>query len=498
MTAKNPLLPDEERDWQKSLRIGPLKEDEFIRLAQATRETPEAFAASLSKPQNLNGDNMVPRERRYFERLIGPIPAGGNLSDYVKDQLTSFQRFMLTKGDVGVRRLAYGCLSDQVMPLKGMAGVSLAQAEPLLGAFDPFSLLFGFNICVERYRAGDKAAIAMGRRFLDRLFKDEAWLQRRCEVFSACALIASVRLRSLANQHGAPLYWFRLAALAHAGVLANALSEISDTGKFLKWAVEGFSGAYTWHAVPDLREEPRWDSEWIAPDSIKAEIGGRCLGALGRLGKRVPASWQTLIKSALDRLDPKMSAFFAGPLDGFSPSSLSQRSEADIQQLRALLKERDSFKQAPGLLVIAYAGGIAASHIDELMRLLEGSNKELAAPKSASLILRCCAYVASTTRSTELANAVITRCLRLVTSDSKSSQILPLMLHAMRACAAHEDLTAYYREIGKVATRFAYATSESESLDVRVIMEALCERDPRLIAALGRAMLLLAGRSLAA
>lgn len=500
LLKNHPLLRDEEKAWQKALRAaGPLKEEEFAKLAEATRETPEAFAASLSKRQNLNGDNMVPRDRLYFERLVGPMPSGSTLSDHARGQNASFRSFMLGKGDVGLRRLAYGCLSDDVMPLSEMPRIPLARAELLLGALDPFSLLFGFELCVERYRAGDKAALAMGRRFLERLFKDPSWLQQRCEMFSACAVITSSRLRSLANELSAPLYWFRLAVLAHAGVLTNSLSNIKDTTKFLEWAVEAFSGAYTWHAVPDLREEPRWDSDWIGADSIRATIVGRCLRAFGRFGKRkAPASWTSLVESALNQLDPKLSAIFPGPLDGFRPPSSIQRRDADIQAVQEQLKQRNSFKQAPGLLIIAYAGGIDASHIDEMMRLLEGSNEELASPRSARLILTCCAYVATTTRSATLADAVITRCLRLVTTDSKSTQILPLMLCAMRACAAHEDLAAYYREIGKVAARFAYATSESEALDVRTVMEALCERDPKMVAALGRAMMLLTGSSLAA
>jgi hypothetical protein len=131
------------------------------------------------------------------------------------------------------------------------------------------------------------------------------------------------------------------------------------------------------------------------------------------------------------------------------------------------------------------------------MRLLEGSNEELASFKTAQPILKSCAYVAATTRSATLADAVVTRCLRLVTSESQPGQILPLMLFAMRACGAHEDPAAYYREIGKVAAKFAYAIPKRAAIDVRVVMEALFERDPRMMAALGRAMQLLVGSSLA-
>jgi hypothetical protein len=238
-----------------------------------------------------------------------------------------------------------------------MASLPLDEVEKLLGAFDPFSLLFGFEACVEKYRNGDRRALVLGRRFLERLFNEESWLTQRCEIFSACAIISSSRLRTLANQNNASLYWFRLASFAQAGVLTNALSNIADTKGFLKWALEGFSGTYTWHAVPDIREEPRWDSEWVSPDSIKAELVGRYFNAIGRLGKKKgPASWQTILSSAWDHVEPKLSAIFPGPLDGFTPTSWTLRREGDIKHVEALLKQRVSFKEAPGLALILTQG----------------------------------------------------------------------------------------------------------------------------------------------
>jgi hypothetical protein len=441
---------------------------------------------------------MVPSELRYYERLVGPIPKAATLSDYVKGELGSFQQFMIKRGDAGLRRLAFGCLSASVLPFNAMASMPLVDVEKLLGAFDPFSLLFGFEVCVEKYRNGDRHALAMGRRFLERLFKDASWFKQRCEIFSASVIISSTRLRALVNRNDASLYWHRLASFAQAGVLTNALSNVTNTTGFLKWSLEAFSGTYTWQAVPDVREEPRWDSEWVSPDSIKAELVGRCFNAIGRLGKRKgPASWQAIFSLAWDQVELKLSTIFPGPLDGFTPTSWAVRREEDIKLVDALLKQRDSFKEAPGLAMIAYSGGVDASHIDELMRMLEGSNEELSALKSAHRVLKCCAYVAATTRSAPLANAVVTRCLRLVTTDSQTGQVLSLMLFAMRACAAHEDLTVYYRQIEKVATRFAYSAPKGAALDMRVVMEALCERDPRMLAVLGRAMRLLIGSSLA-
>jgi hypothetical protein len=298
-----------------------------------------------------------------------------------------------------------------------------------------------------------------------------------------------VHLRASANAKGVPLHWFRLAGLTHAGLLANTLKGLPRTEGFLKWAVDNLGGSYTWHTAVDLREEPRWEPDWITPSAIIKELIGRCANALWALpeGKR-PEAWSALISQALGTVTPAQAAFFPGPLDGFVPEGVPQRPEAELKKARKLLGKHSSFKQIPGLMLVAYGGGIDASMTKDILRLLEGSGEQLSKRRTAHPILRCCAYIAATTRDTELANATIMRCLRLVTSEMPVNQVLALMLTAIRAGAAFGKTTTYYVECGKVASRFAYAVSAGAALDVRATLEELCHRDPKFIAALGHAM----------
>jgi hypothetical protein len=283
-----------------------------------------------------------------------------------------------------------------------------------------------------------------------------------------------VHLRASANAKGVPLHWFRLAGLTHAGLLANTLKGLPRTEGFLKWAVDNLGGSYTWHTAVDLREEPRWEPDWITPSAIIKELIGRCANALWALpeGKR-PEAWSALISQALGTVTPAQAAFFPGPLDGFVPEGVPQRPEAELKKARKLLGKHSSFKQIPGLMLVAYGGGIDASMTKDILRLLEGSGEQLSKRRTAHPILRCCAYIAATTRDTELANATIMRCLRLVTSEMPVNQVLALMLTAIRAGAAFGKTTTYYVECGKVASRFAYAVSAGAALDVRATLEEL-------------------------
>jgi hypothetical protein len=297
-----------------------------------------------------------------------------------------------------------------------------------------------------------------------------------------------VTLRPAANDPPPPLWWFRLAVLSHAGVLTTALRGIKKPADFLKWGARDFGPAYLWHTVVDAYDEPRWEADWISPSGLKAELLGRCYNALMQLPPaKQPKAWKELINSGLNNLDTKLLAFFPGPLDGFQPFFSPIQAEGALDEVRSLLRTRSSFKRAPGIILLAYAGAIDARLKDEIFRLLDSSNEQLAKLKTADQILRCCAYIAARNRDDELAKAVVARCLRLISPKMQPGAILQLLLISMHACAANVDRAAYYREAAAIATRFAYSVPLSAALEMRKVLENMKRRDPRLSGSFGRA-----------
>ena len=163
-----------------------------------------------------------------------------------------------------------------------------------------------------------------------------------------------------------------------------------------------------------------------------------------------------------------------------------------------MLKGRSSFKRTPVIILLAYAGAIDTRLKDEIFRLLNSSNEQLAKLKTADQILRCCAYIAAINRDNELAKAVVARCLRLISPKTSTEAILQLLLISMHACAANSDQSAYYREATATATRFAYSVPVGSALEMRKVLETMKGRDPRLSAAFGRAEAVLEATLLAA
>jgi hypothetical protein len=114
----------------------------------------------------------------------------------------------------------------------------------------------------------------------------------------------TTHLRQKARAPNAPLFWVRLVALSHAGVLTDALSHLPDPQRFLRWSVENFYPDYHWQGLIDRREAPRWNPDWIDPDQLHAEIVGRVNNAMQLMPRDMwPAAWASIMGDAITRLE---------------------------------------------------------------------------------------------------------------------------------------------------------------------------------------------------
>jgi hypothetical protein len=132
-------------------------------------------------------------------------------------------------------------------------------------------------------------------------------------------------------------------------------------------------------------------------------------------------------------------AFFPGPLDGFRELSQGQGAKEARDEIRKLLSDRVSFGDAPGLILLAHSGAIDRDLATEIVRLIEASDNELISLETGYQVLNCGAYVASTTRDEQLAEIVISRCTRIISSSMKPDEFLRVVLLALRSCSAYAD-----------------------------------------------------------
>jgi len=488
-----PLLVEEEEKWKAVAEERALTDREYVELMTALGATPEAVRNELQKPQNLDVGKLIPDQPSYYQQLIGPLGDATSLDAFIRNELASTRRMLLERHPThALRRIAFAALWQPLIPFDLLASVTVSDVAPLLKADDPFSLLFGFELCRDRLSA-DAGFVGLGRSFLEKLLLDVNASTSRCNIFSALALISTTKVRQAARASNAPLFWIRLAALAHAGVLTDALSGMPDSERFLRWATQNFYATYVWHSVIDRRDAPRWRPDWISPDHLYAELVGRAQGAVQMVpeGSR-PAEWVSAIEAALARLQESgkvLAEYFPGPFEDFRETPLGSSRPEVFNEIEAKLDAVSTLSEVPGIFALAYASQPATRVVANLLRILNLPPDHPIASRGKEMpFLELSAHIAASARSEPLANAIINRCLFEVRRPGSEAAVTGIFAIMAESCAAHSDPQKHRELLGTTAAKVCFAVESNDDLsNLEAIFDVLAMRDERLIPALARA-----------
>jgi hypothetical protein len=491
--AAKPLTPAEEDNRRVIARERAFTHREFLSLMTALEATPEALHRRVQMPRPLDVGSILPDEAKYFDRLLAPPGGAPDLRGFIDVGLIKNGRRRIKRHrNATLRRLAYAALWQPLTPFDLLVPIiTLSDVEPLLSAADPFSLLFAYELCCKLLRA-DEAFLRLGTKLLQTLF-DPAASMRRCYVFSAIALMTVTNLRQAAKLPDAPLFWTRLAALTHAGVVTDALGEREDAEEFFHWASKQFYPAYRWHTMIDRREAPRWNPDWISPDHLHAEIVGRANQAVQAMPPdQRPQAWASDVEAALGELlktGKALSAFFPGPFDDFQPETPPANVPPLFKAINEALENASNFSDVSNLFAFAYSAPLPESALAAVLRILSlPLDEPITNDKDDVPFLHLSAHIAGAARSEPIATAVINRCLFAVRNATSDDEIPRFLSIAIEACAAYENADKYRASLGSVATQICFAAPDSAYLsDLETIFDVLALRDEKLIPALARA-----------
>jgi hypothetical protein len=491
--AAKPLTPAEEDNWRAIARERAFSDREFLSLMTALEATPEALHGRVQMPRPLDVGSILPDGAQYFDRLLAPLHDAPNLRSFIDVGLIKNARRRIKRHrKATLRRLAYAALWQPLIPFDLFGPtIKISDIEPLLGASDPFSLLFAFEVCCKFLHANE-ALLHLGTQILEKLF-DPAASMRRCCVFSAIALMTVTNLRQAAKLPDAPLFWTRLAALTHAGVVTDALGEREDAEEFFHWASEHFYPTYRWHTMIDRREAPRWKPDWISPDHLQAEIVGRAIQALQAVPpERRPQVWASDLEAAFGELlktGKALSASFPGPFDDFQRTKPPAELPPLFKAINEALEKASNFSDVSNLFAFSYSVPLPEPALAAVLRILSlPPDEPITNDEDDVPFLHLSAYIAGAARSEPIATAVINRCLFAVRHATSDDEIPRFLSIAIEACAAYENADKYRVSLSSVATQLSFAAPDSVHLsELETIFDVLGLRDEKLIPALGRA-----------
>lgn len=492
--AATPLMPSEEDTWLSLSHDRALTEREYIDFMSDLRDTPEALHTELRQPQELSGETLCPDDIRYFERLVGPRPISVDLNAYIGSELAIARaEFYKRHSAHALRRMGFSALWESLNPFTLLRSIQVADAKLLLKAEDPYTLLFGFELCSTHFDC-DPQFVDLGRSFLDKLLLDDKRSMARCTVFSAAALISTVMLRRVGEVDDTPLFWTRLAALAHAGVITDALAALPDSDNFFSWASRNFYGTYTWYGTIDRRDSPRWKPDWIAPDQVYAELVGRALSTIhAHPSERRPVEWTAAVDAVVAKLQKDgtaLQAFFPGPFDDYRDVLPEASNNELFRKIEETLETADTLDAVPMLFALAYStrcSDAVASHVLRVLSL-PWHQSITADPEQQMVYLQLCAHLAASCRSVPIANAVINRCLTEVRRKEGGQDVMTLVGIMLEACAAMPKPEDHRRFLGTTLASACFAANDDENLSaLESAMDLLGQRDRRLIPRLAKA-----------
>ena len=367
-----------------------------------------------------------------------------------------------------------------------------AQLETVIAREDPFSLLFVFEVAVRKAHL-DASFVEIGSKALDKLFGDKRTARARADLFSACAVLSVVGLQRIAAIRRAPLYWRRLLAFSHAGVLTNALGgDLRGAKGFKKWVFDQFGVRFFWAALAERRLAPRWWPEWVDADCLYAEFVGRAFIALHAIPEQKrPAHWREVMerlqRELIERKQyPQM--FFPGPVDDFRFSQ-GQLDPALFNQAVDALSKALSLDRVPGLLPFLHSARMSAQHVSFVLASLANTPEPDSANEIPGFVnvLQAAAQAAAANRTVALADAVAERALAVFHRADATGQE-KLLCIIVDAANAMPDEHQHLSWLGERLERLAFRCDTTEQADlVSGAIQWLYHVDPRYRPYLARA-----------
>jgi hypothetical protein len=474
--------------WRTIAASGDITATDFVDLIKDIRATPEMLRDQLRGVPNLGRDALVPRDPSYWSTLL-PLTEGDDFESYVGKRLPAHQEsLMKLNPKLAMSRIGYTAATPSTVRNDLMGSLKPEDFSICTQKNDPFSLLFAFEVAAYNLHA-DQAWEMIGTESLTKLFSSKEEFDDRGRLLAASTIIAYAGLSKVAPWRAAPIYWRRLAAFSHAGVLTDSLWGMCNPEAFLKWAMNHFAAGYHWQVLFERREAPLWWPDAIEPGTIKAELCARFINAMQSIDE---AEWPTAWKATLERITDKiltrgegMMMAFPGPFEDFDGFKRS----VEVSLFEATLKAlKESPFKIPGLKAFIHLCPLTEIELSVLKDFVNrsdapaGSDMEAYLSELTVITHACAAY-----RDISLANALAEKAMHLfkATDGVDRQTMIAVIVDAANAFQGEDESLMW---LAQWFDRLANLSTSEEEVHVTLnVIELLRESNPKCAAYLSGA-----------
>ena len=467
------------RDWKARIDSKPLDDDEFSELTGELDLTPVSNYRNLQTGfarGSIDIATLVPRERHYYDRLVGPLGSAVNANSYIDagavPLIERLQEWEPTLGLlISLLMCSKGIVSESIRIDKLDAEQLLRTYEWLANQGDPISQIGAVEVALKHIE-GHQELEPFIERMVEGFIADDSDHDGGCfSLLSAMiVLVASELSRRRILESTSPFYR-KQAAIAQASLIIRAINGSHiDPVSVVERAKTG-GHIFFLQGLVDLHVEPRWLPDFISPYQLRAEFIGRVANAMKQCKGEIHS--QSLRRLLIGN-DSKLATaalwpypMLPGPLEGeiaLNQPSIPDEVLKDVaERLEADHLEPNSFA---GLVNMALLFKISADQAElaaTALRRVKYSIENADDDATIFGLIGGLATVAAVTRGTELAETL--RVLVRVMRRRKRFNADPddEMRIAMVAAASHEDLEDWARFAGEWISEIAFEVVEKES-----------------------------------
>jgi len=234
----------------------------------------------------------------------------------------------------------------------------------------------------------------------------------------------------------------------------------------------------------DAHVEPRWRPDWITAEFLAADIYGRLLHVLQRLGDSSPPTWRQKIGEAenIAQQDvPPVAHAFPSVLQGGrrNPIEILSADAPTIEKF-AEFADKPTVENFLMFLQFANAFGFPSAARQSVLSAIESLRSEIAAtnPILVQGALQLGAYIAAGNRDVELSDAVATVALEALVSTLDTERLMLTAAVLLECAAASENRSEALATLARRLENMAFvapAATLPDAVDIFRILRSINE-----------------------
>lgn len=440
-------------------------QDGFFAARQILAGAPENFATSLreaASKKTLSRADFLPSQTTHWENLTARRLSSEILSEFATNELAVQRKAHFAGGLTGAFDIVSLTFGDpELVPVGTLRSFGAEQVitalRHLLQFNDPFALTGAFDICADRALT-EPQFVALGDELLDRILSDRKRLLGELTTFAAAFVFAVAFLAEHQTLRLQPVFWRRLAAVSHASLVTRVLGPGTDDDEdrsLLNWAMRISGKAYYLSVMNDFDHEPRWRPDWINQNFVAADIYGRLLVSLGKLGDDAPASWRKKLEDAHPSIvanAPPMAHMFPALLQGWrAPSADLPGADTPVGELFVEFEQNPTVEKFLEFIQLVYTFGHPPVARVPILKAMESLRSQLLSikPAYAQAAIDLAALIAARNRDVELAELVSSVALERLQAGQGGDHLMPTVSVLLECAAAVVDRKSALEQLAR-------------------------------------------------